>query len=149
MMPTTVRVLVVEDFEAYRDVVTSLINRYPAFVVIGEAVDGQEAVEKAEQLVPDVVLMDISLPKLNGLAAARRIKSLATPPKVVFLTAHSDIELMQEAFRLGACGFILKTHAASQLLPALEAAARDEIFFGADIGRPRKVIPLPPIMFQK
>jgi DNA-binding NarL/FixJ family response regulator len=116
------RVLVVEDFDAYRDVVTSLINRQTTFQVIGEAVDGQEAVEKAQLLKPDVVLMDIGLPKLNGLEAARRIKALVPAPRVIFLTAQSDFDVMEEAFRLGASAFILKTQVVSHLLQALEAA---------------------------
>ena len=114
-------VLVVEDFGPYRDFVTSLINRHPPFTIIGEAADGVQAVDKTRELRPDVVLMDIALPKLNGLEAGRRIKALIPSPRVIFLTSHSDAEIVEEAFLLGACAFIAKTHASSHLLGALEA----------------------------
>jgi DNA-binding NarL/FixJ family response regulator len=114
-------VLVVEQFGPYRRFVTSLINQNLPFTVIGEAVDGVEAVLKAQELRPDVVLMDITLPILNGFESARRIKALTSAPKIIFLTLQSDPEFVEEAFQLGACGFIAKNHAASQLIRALEA----------------------------
>jgi len=121
MMSPVARILVVEDFAAYREFIASLVNRDFRYQVIGEAEDGENAVDKARLLKPDVVLMDIGLPKLNGLEAARRIKALVPAPRVIFLTAQSDIDVMEEAFRLGACAFIAKTHAASHLLRALDA----------------------------
>jgi DNA-binding NarL/FixJ family response regulator len=151
MAPAAIsRVLIVEDFDAYRDVVRSLINRQPAFLVIGEAATGLEAVEKAQQLKPDVVLMDIGLPKMSGFEAARLMKALEPAPKIIFLTAQTDIDLMEEALMLGACGFISKAHAGSELLPALEAAVCDETFIGGSVGRfSSKIATLPRIMFQK
>jgi DNA-binding NarL/FixJ family response regulator len=105
-----------------RRFVTFLINRNPPFQVIGEAMDGLEAVDKVQELGPDVVLMDIALPKLDGLEAARRIKAQGSAPRVIFLSSNSDAEMVEEAFALGACGFIAKNRAASHLTAALEAA---------------------------
>jgi DNA-binding NarL/FixJ family response regulator len=115
-------VLVVEDYGPYRSFVTFLINQNPPFQVIGEAVDGLEAVDKVQELRPDMVLMDIALPKLDGLEAARRIKALSSAPRVIFLSSNSDAQIVEEAFGLGACGFIAKNRATSHLLAALEAA---------------------------
>jgi DNA-binding NarL/FixJ family response regulator len=128
-------VLVVEDFEPYRVLIRTLLAKNPAFQIIGEAEDGEHAVDMAQQLTPDVVLMDIGLPELNGLEAARRIRKAVPSAKIVFLTALNDADVVVEAFRLGACGFIAKTHAASHLLPALEAALRCEASVSDCIGQ--------------
>lgn len=144
------RVLVVEDFPAYREFLSSLVNRYSGFQAIGEAEDGEKAVELALLLKPDVVLMDIGLPKLNGLEVTRRLKAFVPSAKVIFVTGHADVDFMEEAFRLGACAFIAKTHVGSQLLPALAAAAKDETFVGEFFARPAsKSTTAAPVMFRK
>lgn len=99
--------------------VASLLSGSTQFRVICEASDGVEAVEQARLLSPDVVLMDIGLPNLNGLEAARRICELAPAPKIVFLTQETDADVVQEAFNLGAAGYVSKQRTRSDLLPAL------------------------------
>jgi DNA-binding NarL/FixJ family response regulator len=96
--------------------------------VVGEASDGLEIVEKAQQLRPDVIFMDIGLPSLNGLEAARKIHHLNPSAKIVFLTQETDIDTVKEAFNLGACGYILKQHAETELLPALAAVLQGRRF---------------------
>src|SRR5215469_17089793 len=102
---STIQILLVEDFKPYRDFVTLLVGQNPHWRVICEASNGVEAVEKAQQLKPDVVLMDIGLPKLNGLEAARHIRQLVPSSKVAFLTQETDMEVVQEALSLGAWGY--------------------------------------------
>jgi two-component system, NarL family, response regulator NreC len=125
---STVRILVVEDFKAYRMFVCSLLAENPVWQVVAEVSDGQEAVRKAQQLRPDVVLMDISLPTLNGLEACRRIHELVPSSKIVFLTKETDIDVVEEAHRLGAWGYIAKDRAGTELLPALASVLEGKRF---------------------
>jgi len=119
MQPATVRILLVEDFKPFRSFATTLLGARADFHVIGEASDGLEAVEIAEQLKPDVILMDIGLPRLNGLEATRRIRELVPATKIVFLTQQTSAEIMDEALSLGAWGYIVKQNAAEELLKGL------------------------------
>jgi len=122
------QILLVEDFKPYRDFVTSLLCENPDFRIICEASDGLEAVERAQELKPDLVLMDIGLPKLNGLVAARRIRDLVPSSKVVFLTQETAAEVVNEAVRLGAWGYIVKEKAETELLAGLEAILQGKRF---------------------
>jgi len=90
--------------------------------IIGEAADGVEAVQKAVELKPDLILMDIGLPSLNGLEAARRILELVPESKIIFLSQESSSEVMQEALSRGARGYVVKIKATSELMPAIDAA---------------------------
>jgi DNA-binding NarL/FixJ family response regulator len=96
--------------------------------VIGEVSDGVEAIRKAEELRPDLILLDIGLPTLNGIEAARQIRRLVQECKIVFLSQESSADVVQEAFRLGAMGYVVKTDARSDLLTAMSAVLRGETF---------------------
>ncbi len=104
--------------------------------VICEASDGLEAVAKAEQLTPDLILMDIGLPRLNGIEAARQILEFAPTAKIIFLTQEISAEVVQEALQLGACGYVLKSRAGNDLPEAIDAALRGEQFVGRGLARP-------------
>ena len=102
-------------------------------VVICEGSDGLEAVQKSEELQPDVVLLDIGLPNLNGLEAARLIRSVAPRSRILFVSSYDWPELSHEAMNLGALGFVVKSKAARDLLPAISTILRDEQFFGSGV----------------
>jgi DNA-binding NarL/FixJ family response regulator len=121
MSPSTVRVLVVDDYEPFRRWVCSTLGERPALQIVGEASDGLEAVRRAEELKPDLILLDIGLPALNGIEAARQIRSLAPESKIIFLSLESSADVVQEALSLGAWGYVAKARAGSDLLRAVEA----------------------------
>lgn len=118
----TVRIFVVEDFPRFREYIYSELEKRPNLRIIGETADGLEAVQKALELKPDLILMDIGLPSLNGIDAARRILELMPKTKIIFLSQESSINVMQGALNVGACGYVVKINAARELLPAIDAA---------------------------
>jgi DNA-binding NarL/FixJ family response regulator len=122
------RVLVVDDFEPWRDFVSSKILMKPELQVVGEASDGLEAVQKAVELKPDLILLDIGLPTLSGIEAARQIRKLAPESKIIFLSQESSAEIVQEALSLGAWGYVVKTMAESELLTAVETVISGKKF---------------------
>lgn len=104
------------------------MNHRPHTQVVDQAATGSEAVEKARQLKPDVILMDLGLPGLNGIEAAQQIWKTAREAKIIFVTQESSVEVIREAIRLGASGYVLKSHAASDLLLAVETVTRGKKF---------------------
>lgn len=130
--PLITRVLLVEDHEGFRSYVSSALAQRKELELVGVAADGLEAVEKSRQLQPDLVLMDIGLPRLNGLDAARRILAEFPKCKVVFLTQEHAPEILEEALKLGASGYVLKTRAARDLFPAMKAARAGVPFVSSD-----------------
>jgi DNA-binding NarL/FixJ family response regulator len=130
---SSLRVLVVEDHESFRRFVCSILGRRPALKVVGEAADGLEAVQKAEKLRPNLILLDIGLPILNGIEAARRIRSLSPESKLLFVTQESSDDVVQQALGLGALGYVVKTHAGSELLKAVDAVCQGRKFLGTGI----------------
>jgi DNA-binding NarL/FixJ family response regulator len=124
------RVLVVDDFEPWRHFVSSKILMKPELQVVGEASDGLEAVQKAVELKPDLILLDIGLPTLSGIEAARQIRKLAPESKIIFLSQESSAEIVQEALSLGAWGYVVKTVAESELLTAVETVISGKKFVG-------------------
>ena len=123
-----VRILVVDDHDAFRQFVSSTLQERPNLEVIGEVQDGLEAVLQAETLQPDLVLLDIGLPKLNGLDAGRQIRQLAPNAQIVFLTQESSADVVQEAFALGARGYVIKVRAGKELLVAIETVLQGKLF---------------------
>ena len=103
------RVLVVDDHEVVRRGVVSLVQSRADYTVCGEAGDGQQAVEKARTLKPDIVVMDVSMPTLNGLDATRRVRTVAPNCEVIVLSQHDSPEMARQAFRAGASGYVVKS----------------------------------------
>jgi DNA-binding NarL/FixJ family response regulator len=117
----SVRVLVVEDFELFRRFLCSTLGNESDLQVVGEASDGLEAVHQAQALQPDLILLDIGLPTLNGIEAARRIRKVAPQSNVLFVSQESSADVVEEALSTGARGYVVKTHASGDLLAAIEA----------------------------
>jgi DNA-binding NarL/FixJ family response regulator len=115
---------VVDDHEPFRRFASSTLGKRSNLHVIGEASNGLEAVRKAEELRPDLIVLDIGLPGLNGIEAARRIRKLCPECKILFMSQESSADVAQEAFNLGALGYIVKAHAGSELLAAVEAVCQ-------------------------
>jgi len=132
-----VRILVVDDFEPFRRFVCSVLGQKPEWQIVGEASSGLEAVQKAEDLQPDLIVLDIGLPTLNGIEAARRIRKLRSQCKILFLSQETSTEIVQETLNLGAVGYLVKAYAGSELLIAVEAVCGGGQFIGKGLSRPR------------
>jgi DNA-binding NarL/FixJ family response regulator len=128
-----IRVVVVEDHHLVRQGICSLLERAEDIVVVGEAADGIEAVEMAQREKPDVVVMDIVMPRMNGTQAIERLRAIQRPPRIVILSMYSDETLIQQCLRNGATGFLLKRSVVEELLLAVRAAARGETFLSPSI----------------
>ena len=128
MDASTVSILVVDDYEPFRQFVCSMLGNRPDLQVIGEASDGLEAVRKAEELRPGLIVLDVGLPTLNGIEAARRIHKFCPECKILFLSQESSADVALEAFKLGAMGYVVKADAGSELLAAVEAVCQGALF---------------------
>src|SRR5215472_6514512 len=129
-------VLLVDDFQPFRRWVHSALQEMAELHVIGEAENGSEAVQKAAELKPDLVILDIGLPKLNGIDACRSIRKSAPESKVVFLTALSDPDLVMAALDAGASGYVDKSRASSDLKSAVAAVLGGKQFFSQNLKVP-------------
>jgi DNA-binding NarL/FixJ family response regulator len=129
-MPLT-QVLVVDDSLPWQRLVRAMLESKKDLIIVAEAVDGLEAVQKAQELQPDLILLDIGLPTLNGIEAARRIRKLCLNSKILFVSNETSTEVVEEALRLGARGYLLKLDAGSELLHAVDAVLRGEQFVGS------------------
>jgi DNA-binding NarL/FixJ family response regulator len=129
----SIRILVVDDFEPWRRSVCLVLNELSDVQVVGEAEDGWEAVQVAQRLKPDLILLDIGLPNLNGLEAAKRIRQAVPGARILFLTVDSDQDIVRAALTSGAQGYVLKTDAGTELLPAIAAILRGERFVSSGI----------------
>ena len=110
-----------DDFASWRSYVASVLQQRECFEVVGEAADGQEAIEKATELQPDLILMDIAMPKLNGIEAARRIRDRAANSKIVFISLEISDELAEAAVAVGAQAYIAKREIRAKLLPTIDS----------------------------
>ena len=129
----SVRVFVVDDFEAFRRLLCSILEKMPELQVTCQASDGLEAVQRAEELQPDLILLDIGLPTLNGIEAARQIRRFSPDSKIIFLTQEYSTDIVQEGLNLGARGYVLKTRAALDLVAAVEAVLDGRRFVSAGL----------------
>jgi RNA polymerase sigma factor (sigma-70 family) len=131
-----IRLLLAEDHTIVRKGLRALLEGEVGVEVIGEAEDGREAVEMTRQLLPDVVLMDITMPGLNGLEATRQIKKWFPEVKVLVLTRHANEEYIFQILRAGASGYVVKKAAPTELVLAIQAVYRGDSFLSPSISRP-------------
>ena len=118
------RILVADDIAQWRAKAHSLLKARPGWQVVGEACNGQQAVQRTAELSPDLVLLDIGMPTLNGIEAAKQIRNASPSTRIIFLTQDNDPDLRKAALDTGADQYVLKASAASELLPAIEAVCR-------------------------
>jgi len=123
------RILVADDHEIARRGICALLKSHAGWDVCTEAADGREAVESAKQLDPDIVILDIGMPNVNGLTAARQILQNDPQQKILFLTITDSEQIVREVLQAGARGFVLKSDAARDLLTAVEALEKNRTFF--------------------
>src|SRR6266571_4728856 len=127
MKPT--RILLADDHEVARKGVRALLENHTGYEVVGEAVDGRETIEMTSRLKPDVVILDVGMPDMNGLEATRQIVNQNPQTKVLILTVHDAQYMASEALRAGARGYVLKSDASPDLLEALESLGQNKPFF--------------------
>jgi len=125
---SVVRILVVDDFVPWQHLILRLLESETKLQIISTAVDGTEAVQKAEELQPDLILMDLGLPGINGIEATRQIAIVAPGSKVLFLTHHSEPDMIQAAFDAGASGYVFKSDFNADLIPGVRAALLGQKF---------------------
>src|SRR5881296_1946460 len=130
----TFRIFIADDHEVVRKGLMSLLQAQPDWEVCGEAADGREAVEKVQELNPDVVILDIGMPSLNGLEATRQILRGNPLQRVLILTVTDAEQVIEEVLKAGARGFVLKSDAAQDLTMAVEALQQDRTFFNSRAG---------------
>ena len=121
-------VLIAEDFRPFRQYLVSTLAKCENLQLVCDVSDGVEAVQKAEQLKPDLIILDVGLPSLNGIEAARQIRKLVPHTKIIFVTNESSADVVQEGLNLGAKGYVLKTKAADDLRVAIEAVLEGRQF---------------------
>lgn len=129
------RVLLAEDHTIVRKGLRSLLDKETGIEVVGEAEDGREAIVKAEELHPDVVVMDIAMPGLNGLEATRQIKKRFSDMKIIILTMHANEEYILQSLKAGASGYLVKKAAPAELISAINAVHKGNSFLSPSISR--------------
>jgi DNA-binding NarL/FixJ family response regulator len=118
---SVIRILVVDDHEVVRRAICSLLSSDPLLNVVCQTADGEQAVLKAQEFLPDVILLDISLPGISGIEAARRIREVSPDSRIIFVSQHDSLQIVEDAVRVGGHGYVTKMDAGADLLKAIHA----------------------------
>lgn len=129
-----INLILADDHELVRQGLRSLLER-EGFVIAGEASDGQEALRLTERVCPDIAILDIAMPNLNGVDAAREIGKLPAPPKTILLTRHDEDQYVIESLRAGVRGYVLKSQVATDLVQAIRQVSRGDVYLSPGISR--------------
>ena len=133
MEGSTTSILVVDDYEPWLRFVSTTLREQPELEVVAQVSDGLEAVQQAERLQPDIILLDIGLPTLNGIEAARRIREVSPTSKILFVSENRSPDIAEEALSTGAGAYVVKSDAGSELLPAVKAVLEGKRFISASL----------------
>jgi DNA-binding NarL/FixJ family response regulator len=136
---TLSRVLIVDDFDLWKGFVIARLRERPDLQIAGFASDGEQAVRKAEELQPDLILLDMMLPKLNGIEAAQQIRRVAPLAKILFISSEADLDSIRTAFQAGGSGYVSKMEAAAVLLTGIDAVLRGERFVSPGLAKLEKM----------
>ena len=128
--PFVIRILVVEDNSFWQEIIVRKLQEQANLQVIAVVADGLEAVHNAEELQPDLMLLDIGLPRMNGIEVAKRVRKMAPAVRILFVSADSCSDIIREALRIGALGYVYKPNVGSDLLPTIHAVLEGEQFVG-------------------
>jgi len=127
------RVVIAEDHTLFRQGIMALLSLEPEFEVVGEAADGYQAIQSAKELKPDLILLDISMPRVDGMAAIKEIKRVCPEAKILILTVHKTEEHVLETLKSGASGYVLKDASREELLLAMKSVLQDKRYLSPDI----------------
>ena len=127
-----IRILLADDHQIVRQGLKALLEQ-DGFKVVGEAGNGHEATKLAQELVPDIAVLDLAMPLMNGIGAAKAISQVSPPTKIIVLTMHTEAQYVLEALRTGIRGYVLKSRAASELVQAIHEVSRGSTFLSSDI----------------
>jgi DNA-binding NarL/FixJ family response regulator len=127
------RVLIVEDYEPMRRFIATKLRTKQEVQIVSEVADGAEAVEKAQELHPDLILIDIGLPTIDGIEAARKIRKLCPESKILFVSENRSVDVVEEALRSGGLGYVVKSDAEKELLPAVDSVVNGKSFVSSSL----------------
>lgn len=131
--PRTIKIIIADDHPLMRSALRDVLEREPDFEVVGEAGNGVEAVDLAERLRPDIVIMDIAMPVMNGVEATKRIRACSSLPPVLILTVHTDIETIYSILQAGASGYLVKSIFGPEVITTIRALLEGDLVFGSEI----------------
>ena len=131
----TIRIMLADDHKMIRDGLRALIEKQKNMEVVGEAADGKAAVALARKVSPDIVVIDIGMPELNGIEATRQITALPGKPKIIGLSMHSDRRYVSQMLKSGASGYLLKDSAFEELIKAISVVTKGQVYLGPEIAR--------------
>ena len=120
-MNRSIRVVLVDDSSPFRDLLRTTLEQMPGFEIVGESSDGIEAIQKIRELNPDLILLDVGLPHLSGIEVARHVQTFSTHSIILFVSQFCDWDIIEHAFRYGASGYVVKSDAAAEFVPAVES----------------------------
>lgn len=132
-MKATIRILVVDDYKPWHQFISNTLQKEPGLEIVARACDGPQAVEEAERLQPDLVLLDVGLPTLNGIEVAMRIRTISPSSKIVFVSENRSPDVAEKALSTGAGAYVLKSEAASELLTAIREVLAGKRFISSSL----------------